>query len=120
MKSFFELTEIGVQCLLEHSYEVGVKALESAIHIYTKSLEIDGEHLSRCYHSLVQMVMLKEEVGEKGEEGQAWRLFNQILDLLESKAKVCVCKLIVHACCACRAGVKRLVMVYIFCCLYPL
>ncbi len=66
-----------------------MKALQNAVHVYTNSPELDGEHLSRCYHSLVQLVMGKEEVGEKGEEGQAWMLFNQILDLLDSKAKVC-------------------------------
>ena len=65
-----------------------MKALQGAIHIHTKSPELDGEHLSRCYHSLVQLVVGKEEAGEMGEEGQAWKLFNQILDLLESKIKV--------------------------------
>lgn len=67
-----------------------MKALEEAVRIYTESPEADGERLSRCYHSLLQMVVAKEEVGEKGEEGQAWNLFNRILDLLESKGKVCV------------------------------
>lgn len=73
---------------IDHSHEVGVKALQNAIHIYTKSPELDGDHLSRCYHSLVQLVMGRE-AGETGENGQAWKLFNQILDLLDSKGKVC-------------------------------
>ena len=70
-----------------------MKALKDAIQIYTNSLDVDGEHLSRCYHSLVQLVMGREEAGEMGRSGQTWQLINQILDLLESKAKVCKCML---------------------------
>ena len=36
------------------------------------------------------MVMEKERgEGESGDKGEAWRVLNQVLDLLDSKAKVC-------------------------------
>lgn len=68
--------------------DVGMDALRAAIHTYSSCAELDGDHLSRCYHSLVQLVMTREGGGDRGEGGDGWRLFSEILNLLESKAKV--------------------------------
>lgn len=73
---------------VDEAFSVGLEALQAAVHIYTSSSELDGDHLSRCYHSLVQLVVRKEEIAGKSEDGEGWSLFNQILDLLDSKAKV--------------------------------
>ena len=79
--SFTHISPAGV-------VDVGVDALRAAISMYTGHAELDGEHLSRCYHSLVQLVMSREGVGDRTEGGEGWKLFSEILDLLESKAKV--------------------------------
>ena len=66
-----------------------MKALQAAITLHTNSPEPNGEQLSRCYHSLVQLVMSREEAPQ-GVEGEGWGLFTQILDLLDSTVKVSV------------------------------
>ena len=70
----------------EEVLSVAVEALQAAINIHSNSPESHGEQLSRCYHSLVQLLMEKE--ASKEERGQGWNIFNQILDLLDSKMKV--------------------------------
>ena len=75
-------------CFIDEAFSVGLEALQAAVQIYSSSSELDGDHLSRCYHSLVQLVIRREEIAGKSENGEGWSLFNQILDLLDSKAKV--------------------------------
>lgn len=73
----------------DESINVAVEALHAAITLYSRSPEVNGEQLSRCYHSLVQLVMgsREETTAVRGEQGEGWNLFSQILDLLESKVK---------------------------------
>ncbi len=77
-------------CCTDESINVAVEALHAAITLYSRSPEVNGEQLSRCYHSLVQLVMgsREETTAVRGEQGEGWNLFSQILDLLESKVKV--------------------------------
>lgn len=73
--------------ILDATLGIAVKALQAAITLHTNSPDI--EPLSRCYHSLVQLVMSREEAPQ-GVEGEAWGIFTEILDLLDSKVKVSV------------------------------
>ena len=69
-----------------------MQALEAAVNLYNNAPELHGEQLSKCYHSLVQLAMGREEsVMVGGGEGQGWSYFNQILDHLDSKGKVSLC-----------------------------
>ena len=101
----------------EEAFGVGVKALQSAIGLYSNSAEEQGEQLSRCYHSLLQLLMAREQSPAGEGQGQAFTLFNQLLDLLETKMKVmdilaCLLLLWGMCCCACCCcGVRAVVLV---------
>lgn len=53
-----------------------------------QSTPIDGDHLSRCYHSLVQLVLSGGVTGKEGEQEEGWKILNAVLGLLDSMAKV--------------------------------
>lgn len=75
-------------CTIENSHNVGIQALKMAIDIHVQSSPLDGERLSRCYHSLVQLVLRRGGIGDAGEEEEGWKVLNKVLDLLDSTAKV--------------------------------
>ena len=60
-----------------------------AIDVHIRSSPLDGERLSRCYHSLVQLTLSGSGgIGEQGDQEEGWKVLNKILDMLDSTAKV--------------------------------
>ncbi len=57
----------------------------SELPLYTRSLVLS---CSKCYHSLVELVMGSDH-GDTASKEQALSIFTEVLDLLNTKAKVC-------------------------------
>ena len=56
--------------------------------MHLQSLPINGDHVSRCYHSLVHLILSEGQNGDESEQDEAWRVLNRVLDLPDSVAKV--------------------------------
>lgn len=47
-------------------------------------------HNSKCYHSLVQLVMGSESTSDMAAKEQAWTILEEVLNLMD-QSKVCTC-----------------------------
>lgn len=62
-------------------------ALKSAIELYTKSKQPNMDRLSRCTHSLIQLIMGNENGSDMVGKEQAMVIMNKTLQLIEKKGK---------------------------------
>ncbi len=73
--------------ILESNHDLAMQSLRLAIDIHLQSSPINGKYVSRCYHSLVQLV-LHGQAAEEAEQNESWKVLNKVLDLMDSVAKV--------------------------------
>lgn len=62
---------------------VAVQALKLANQRHMQTAEVDGERLSRSYHSLVELVMGSESSCDMASKEQAWAVLLEALETLD-------------------------------------
>ena len=77
-------------CGVAGHHDTAIQALKMATEVHVQTSPLDGQRLSRCYHSLAQLVLSQGGgvAGEEGEQEEGWRVLCKVLDLLDSTAKV--------------------------------